>query len=221
VAVDGSTELARGPRRLDRNSRLWIEGLRAPGAHGEATAKELRRLFSRIAHHEAARRRDALGWIEGPELDDLADQAASDAVLEVTASLDRFRGESRFTTWASKFVVFQVSRKFTRHAWKRYVPSAQDLIWNGLPERLTDRPDVQIEETERLAHLAKAIAEELTERQRAVFVGVALNELPIDLVAEQLGSTRGAVYKSLFDARRALRKSLAGAGYPLEGDGGA
>jgi RNA polymerase sigma-70 factor, ECF subfamily len=204
---------------VDPVSRRWIEGLRAEGARGERTAAALHGLLLRIAHHEAARRRHLLGAVGGPELDDLAQQAADDAVVEVSASLDRFRGESRLTTWASKFVIFQVSGRFARHVWRHHVPSAEDFIWRGLPSRLADQPEKTIEDLEMLAELGRAIGAELTERQRTVFVAVALNEVPIDLVALQLGSNRGAVYKNLFDARRALRRSLAAAGYPVGEDG--
>jgi RNA polymerase sigma-70 factor, ECF subfamily len=51
--------------------------------------------------------------------------------------------------------------------------------------------------------------------QREVFAALALNGVPIDVLAERLTSTRGALYKTLHDARRKLRAALADAGYPL------
>ena len=53
-----------------------------------------------------------------------------------------------------------------------------------------------------------AIAEALTPQQRAVLVAIALNGVPIDVLAERLGTTRGALYKTLHDARRKLRARL-------------
>ena len=155
----------------------------APGAHRAKAACLLRR----AAFHELSRRRALLGSIGGPELDDLAQQAADDALMNILAKLDDFRGLSRFTTWAYKFVVFEVSGKVARHAWRRQPPGPA---------------------------LSAAIGE-LTERQREVFVAIALNEVPIDVLAVQLGTNRNAIYKNLFDARRNLRARMAAAGHPV------
>ena len=46
-----------------------------------------------------------------------------------------------------------------------------------------------------------------------MFIALALNEVPIDVLAERLGTTRGALYKSLHDARRKLRGELTGRGF--------
>jgi RNA polymerase sigma-70 factor (ECF subfamily) len=56
---------------------------------------------------------------------------------------------------------------------------------------------------------------ELSDRQREVFVAIALNDVSIDVLARRLGSNRNAVYKNLFDARRTLRHQLAAAGHPV------
>lgn len=56
----------------------------------------------------------------------------------------------------------------------------------------------------------------LTAHQRRISIAVALNDVPIDVVAERLQSTRGAVYKTLHDARRRLRDALAESGYPID-----
>jgi RNA polymerase sigma-70 factor (ECF subfamily) len=181
--------------------------------HEEAVAK-LRELLVRVAAHELARRRAQLGSINGPELDDLAHQAADDAVLAILRRLDDFRGLSRFTTWAYKFAVFEVSAKVARHAWRRQPPSSEELTFERVPDTLGARPGDRLEQREQLAALTDAI-QNLTGRQREVFVAVALNDVPIDVVALRLGSNRNAVYKNLFDARRRLRGSLAAAGHPV------
>jgi RNA polymerase sigma-70 factor, ECF subfamily len=49
-----------------------------------------------------------------------------------------------------------------------------------------------------------------------VLVALALNGVPIDVLAERLGTTRGALYKTLHDARRKLRKQLEDRGLSLE-----
>lgn len=150
----------------------------------------------------------------GPELDDLGHQAADDALMAIIAKVDEFRGASRFTTWAYKFVVFEVSGKVARHAWRRQSPAVDVHVWDRLADPVSRWPGAQVEQRELLGALRSAL-EDLTDLQRHVFVAVALNEVPIDVVALQLGSNRNAVYKNLFDARRSLRATLAAAGHQV------
>jgi RNA polymerase sigma-70 factor (ECF subfamily) len=199
----------------DRTSRRWVEQLRPDHPRHEPAAAKLHDVLQRAAIHELHRRRGQLRALSGPELDDVAQQCADDAMMKVLARLDDFQGLSRFTTWAYKFVIFEVSTKVARHAWQRHPPSAEELTWDQLPDTLTPRPGDQAERREQLAALVAAIEEDLTPRQRDVFVAIALNDVPIDVLALQLGSNRNALYKNLFDARRRLRASLAAAGHPL------
>jgi RNA polymerase sigma-70 factor, ECF subfamily len=200
--------------RLDPESGRWLEQLR-PGhpRHDQAVAR-LRDVLLRVAVHELSRRRSQLRSVGGPEFDDLAHQAADDALVAILAKLDDFRGLSRFTTWAYKFVVFEVSGKVARHAWRRQPPSTAELTLEQLPDALAPRPGDRLEQREQLEALSTAIRG-LTERQREVFVAVALNDVPIDVLAITLGSNRNAIYKNLFDARRRLRAGLAQAGHPV------
>jgi len=115
----------------------------------------------------------------------------------------------------------QLDGLVARHAWQHHPPSAEDLAWDQRADTLTPRPGDQAERREQLAALTRAIEEDLTPRQREVLVAIALNDVPIDVLALQLRSNRNAIYKNLFDARRNLRASLAAAGHPLgdeEGD---
>src|SRR5262245_19349875 len=197
------------PDALDLESRTWVEGLRATGAERAAALERLHDLLFRAAHAEARRRRHLYPEIDGAELEDLCRQAADDAVLAVTRKLDGYRGGSRFTTWAYGFAVFEVSVKLRRHRWRGgVIPTADDdATW----ERLATggaAAQARVESAELLHALRRAVAEELSPRQRAVFVAVALNDVEIDVVAGQLQSTRGAVYKVLHDARRKLRLRL-------------
>jgi RNA polymerase sigma-70 factor, ECF subfamily len=171
-------------------------------------------VLRRVAFHELTRRRHQLMSVSGPEFEDLAHQAADDALVNVLARLDEFRGLSRFTTWAYKFVVFEVSGKVARHAWRRQPPSRHELTFEQLPDVLARRPGDRLEQREQLEALSAAIGA-LAERQREVFVAIALNDVPIDVLAVELGSSRNAIYKSLFDARRALRGRMAAVGHPV------
>jgi RNA polymerase sigma-70 factor, ECF subfamily len=199
----------------DRTDVEWMAGLRASGVQRDTTVAELRDLLLRVARFECERRRGLLR-VRGPELEDIAHQAANDALVSIMAKLDEFRGESRFTTWAYKFVMFQVSTKIGRHFWRTSSATVGEPVD---PERIADRlatpPDQRAEQRELLAALARAVEQDLTAHQRKVFVAIALDDVPVDALAAELGSNRNAVYKALFDARRKLRASLAGAGYAV------
>ena len=198
-----------GPGKVDRESRAWIETLRATGVERTQALERLHDLLLRAAHSEARRRRHLYTEIGGSELDDLCQQAADDALVAVIGKLHGYRGASSFTTWAYGFAVFEVSVKLRRHAWRgRSIPTADDdATWDRLAEAASGG-QARLESAELLRALRQAVAEELTARQREVFVAVALNDVQIDVLAERLQSTRGAVYKVLHDARRKLRLRL-------------
>ena len=192
----------------------WVERLQPGHPRRDETVGKLREVLLRVAYHELLRRRGQLASIRGAELDDLAQQAANDALMNILARLDDFRGLSRFTTWAYKFVIFEVSGKVARHAWRLHPPSPEEPVVELIPDSLARQPGDRLERREQFKALSAAIRE-LTRRQREVFVAIALNEVPIDVMAVRLRTSRNAIYKSLFDARRNLRASMARAGHPL------
>jgi RNA polymerase sigma-70 factor, ECF subfamily len=200
--------------RRDRESEQWVEQLRPGHPRHDQTVAALRELLLRVAVHELSRRRGQLESIRGPEFDDLAQQAANDALMNILARLDGFQGLSRFTTWVYKFVMFEVSAKVARHAWRRQPPSRHEAVFEHVPDSTAPRPGDRLERQEQLKALSVAIGE-LTERQREVFVAIALNDIPIDVLAIELGTNRNAIYKNLFDARRNLRTRMAAAGHPV------
>lgn len=189
-----------------------MEGLQSTDARHDRCVADLHALLLRVARHEVARRAGSL-QLSGPEADDVAQQAADDALMAIKAKLEGFRGESRFTTWAYRFVVLEVSTKLGRHFWRRRpVPLDQDG-WERMPDQSSIPPEQAVERQELWAALSRAITEDLTDLQRRVFVAIAVNEVPMDAFARELGSNRNAIYKVLFDARRKLRASPALAAY--------
>ena len=204
------------PAGLDAESAGWVRALAGPGPRREAALARLHELLVRIARGEAARRGPRLA-ITGPELDDLAFQAAADALVAITGKLGQFRGESRFTTWAYKFVIFEVSAKIGRHFWRHPAVRLDAEDWDRLPARFGADPAHQAEWGDLFAALRRAVDTELTSRQREVFVAIVLNDVPLDTLVMHLGSNRNAIYQVLFDARRKLRAALAADGY-LPGD---
>jgi RNA polymerase sigma-70 factor, ECF subfamily len=207
------------PARLDPESAEWVRVLGGAGPGREAALARLHAMLLRIAQREARRRGPRLA-IAGPELEDLAYQAAADALLAITGKLGQFRGESRFTTWAYRFVIWEVSAKVGRHFWRRPDVPLDAEDWDRLPDRFGAGPARASEWRDLLAALRRAVDTELTPRQREVFVALVVNGVPLDALAARLGSTRNAIYKMMFDARRKLRAALAANGYLDDDDSG-
>jgi len=206
------TRAARGV--LDETSRSWVEQLQVGHPRHHETVAGLHLMMGKIAVRELARRQRQLPALTGPEFEDLAQQAADDALVKVLNRLDSFRGLSRFTTWVYKFVICEVSTKVVGHAWHRQPPSLSEEVWEQLSAPSRCGPEETLERRAQLRALREAIGE-LTERQRRVFVSIALNDVPIDVVALELGTNRNAIYKNLFDARQSLRARMAAAGHPV------
>ena len=158
-------------------------------------------------------RRAARHLISGAELDDLAHQSADDALLAITTKLAQLRGNSRFTTWAYKFAVLEVSSKLGRHFRQRPSAVLDAADWDTLPARLGTGPVDYAERHDLVAAVRRAVEEDLTEWQRQVFIAIVVKGVPLDALVAQLGSSRNAVYKTMFGARRKLRAALAANGY--------
>jgi RNA polymerase sigma-70 factor (ECF subfamily) len=206
------------PSTGEENER-WIQRLRGPGPEREQALAELHALLLRAAGFELGRRRAALGGLLPGDREDLAHQCADDALVAILRKLGEFRGESRFTTWAYKFALYEAAVKVRRLAWRhREVPlDAPD--WPPLADR-GESVHAAAEMRETLTAVKAAIDSELTPHQREVLVAIAINGVPIDVLAERLNTTRGALYKTLHDGRRKLRGALSAQGLPRTEDGG-
>jgi RNA polymerase sigma-70 factor, ECF subfamily len=207
--LPGAVGAAAGTGHGDAASRAWVRRLSCPGAARDAAIADLHALLLRAARFEIGRRRLAFPRLGGADLDDLAWQSANDALMSVLRRLGDFRGDSRFTTWAVKFAIVEAGVKVRRHAWRETpLPEASwPAVADGAPT-----PHQFAEARDLLAALREEIGRQLTARQREVFVAVTLNNVPIDVLAERLDTSRGALYKTLHDARHRLRAALAARG---------
>lgn len=205
--------------QLDDESRQWLARLDPETRDRREAIQALFELLLRGARHETHRRRASLPRQVGDELDDIARQAADDALTVLLRKLDDYRGASRFTTWAYKFAIFEVSAALRREAWRGRSITIEDESWSRLADTNAVDPQAQTNARELMAAIERTVATDLTPRQRDVFVAVLVHGVPIDVVAERHGSSRGAVYKVLHDARQKLRLALAVQGWEV-GSGG-
>ncbi|MGH2919401.1 MAG: sigma-70 family RNA polymerase sigma factor, partial [Solirubrobacteraceae bacterium] len=187
-----TSEPAAPPGALDASSRQWLDALAGTGRDRDRAVSRLHELLLRAARHEVSRRRHTLPHLRGGDHDDLAQQAAGDALVVVLAKLGDFRGDSRFTTWAYKFALYEAAAKTRRRAWRdRELPLDADFPGRAMQDDL--------ETAELLRTIARGIEQHLTAHQREVLVALAVNGVPIDVLAERLDTTRGALYKTLHD----------------------
>jgi RNA polymerase sigma-70 factor (ECF subfamily) len=205
-AVTSSSTAGR-ERHLDPESQLWIDRLDPQSPEYETATEALHALLLKAARFEVNRRRGSFPQRDNDH-EDLAQQSADDALVAVLSKLGDFRGDSRFTTWAYKFALYEAASKARRRAWQGREVSLEPENW-ALIAADTSTPQQEVETTELFTALHEAIEGELSSHQREVLVAVTLNDVPIDVLAERLHTTRGALYKTIHDARRKLRAALA------------
>jgi RNA polymerase sigma-70 factor, ECF subfamily len=201
-----------------QDSQGWIERLQVSGAERDAALVELHALLLRVARFEVNRRRASSAHLRGNDYDDLAQQSADDALVAILRKLGDFRGDSRFTTWAYKFALYEAAANVRKRAWQgREIPLKAET-WPLIVDDHQHSARRSVETTDVLAALGEAIDGELSPHQREVLVAITLNGVPIDVLAERLNTTRGALYKTLHDARQKLRAALCARGMGVDGD---
>jgi RNA polymerase sigma-70 factor, ECF subfamily len=207
-----STSATSAPLSEKSDSGAWLGALKGSGPTQDRAVERLHALLLRAARFEVSRRRASLAYVRGEELDDIAMQAADDALVAVLAKLDEFRGASRFTTWAYKFALLEAGVRLRKRAWQEREVVLDSDSWTRLGQT-TPAIDSAAERDELLRAVSDSIGEELTAHQRQVLVSLAIDGVPIDVLAERLGTNRNALYKTLHDARRKLRAVLADKGF--------
>lgn len=196
-------------RRFDEKSRTWLDALRSDDLRRDEAIRSLHALLVRQARFEVGRRTASLTHPSGRDLDDLAVQAADDAVVLILTKLDQFRGESLFTTWAGRFVQFEAPDKIRRrlgHA--RELPEADASEYPRMWAADAESPHERCVANELARTLARLIEEDLTPRQREVLIALTIGGVPTESLAVRLNTTTGALHKTLHVARRKLKASL-------------
>jgi RNA polymerase sigma-70 factor, ECF subfamily len=194
---------------LDPESRSWWDRLHGCASIRTEAIEELHERLQREARFHVRQRVSALSAFPRSDIDDLATQAADDALIALLRKLDDYRGESQFLTWARRFAALDARVSVRRRLGRDRVGISRDpdhaLLVADPDYSLHDR----VEMRERLRSLTKVINNRLTVRQRAVLVAVAIDGVSTDTLAGELRTTPGAIYKTLHDARVKLRRHAA------------
>jgi RNA polymerase sigma-70 factor (ECF subfamily) len=154
----------------------------------------------------------------------MAQDFAQDALLKILDNLDSFRGESKFTTWASKIAARVAISELRRARYKSF--SLEHLTASGdilpaitAPSGAPDggpAPEHFVERQEVLRIVEAAFRAVLTERQQTALRAVVIEGMPVEEVARQMGSNRNALYKLIHDARLKLKRHMEAQGLSLE-----
>ena len=203
--------------RLDAESQAWLDRLSPQSPHRRASIEALHALLLKAARFEVNRRVAAFPHLRGGDYDDLAHQSAHDALVAVLTKIADFRGDSRFTTWAYKFALLEAAVKVRRRAWQGREVPIESETWAMFPDQ-APTPQENVERAELFAALRETIDSQLSPHQREVLLAVALRGVPIDVLAERMSTTRGALYKTIHDARRKLRAALAQRGLEVDAE---
>ncbi len=188
----------------------WIAALTTPGPVREDALRRLHALLLRGARFQVSRMPAVRAAVGAAQVEDVVNLAADEAMVAVLSKLPTFEGRSRFTTWAYKFAVLHAAVELRRQAWsRREVPL--DAVRPLAEPRPS--PDQYAEAAEFAAAARDAIERVLTPHQRRIALALIVDEVPIDVLAERLGTNRNALYKTLHDARSRLRAHLTGLGH--------
>jgi RNA polymerase sigma-70 factor (ECF subfamily) len=201
----------RGP---DAESRQWLDALSDAGPKHQDAVDRLHALLRRAARFEIKRRRPELADTRPGELEDLATQAAADALMAIMGKLRTYRGEVASPPGPT-FALLEAAVKVRGRAWQEREIPLEDDGWAQLADSRAV-PETGAETAELIDALRYAIIEALTPHQRAVLIAITLNDVLIDVLAERLTTTRGALYKTLHDPRTKLRTQLASDGHALD-----
>lgn len=207
-ASTGSSTSSVTSARAEQESRMWIARLKANGAERDAALVELHVLLSRAARFEVNRRRATSPQLRREDDDDLAYRSADHARVAIVGELGAFRGESSFRTWAYKFALYAAAANVRKRAWRGREIRLRAETWSLTVDDHQRTAEQSAEATDTLAALTAAIEGELRPHEREVLVATAINGVPIDVLAEWLNTTRGALYKTVQAGRQKLRAVL-------------
>ncbi len=207
----------------ERTNEQWLVDLRETGDVQAAAIEDLRQRLQRGIFFYLSRERSDLTNLSIQDLTQMAEDLAQDATLRVMDNLASFRGDSRFTTWATKIAVRVAISDLRRARYKDFrlddltaddevLPVSLNTTLNSTPagpESATERSDV-------LEKIGDSLREALTDRQYQALEAVALQGVPLEIVAERMSTNRNALYKLLHDARRKLRSHLEAQGLNMD-----
>jgi RNA polymerase sigma-70 factor (ECF subfamily) len=183
----------------ERSNDQWLAELR--GSKQDETFADLRTLLVEGL-------RAALQGGTGAGVESSVEDFTQEALIKIMNNLDSFRGESRFTTWAQKICVRTAFAEMRRSRWRDVsLDEAIDRQGESAPTDSSDDPERAASQRTIMIDFRRFIDEELTNKQRTALLA-ALGGMPLEAVADRMGTNRNALYKLLHDARKRLKRRM-------------
>jgi RNA polymerase sigma-70 factor, ECF subfamily len=183
----------------ERSNDEWLAALRGPGRDEALT--DLRVVLVQGLKGALPR---------GTGVESSVEDFAQEALIKILGNLDSFRGESRFTVWAQKICVRTAFAEMRRSRW-RDISLDEAIARRGESESASNDPldDPEQVATQRtiMVEFRRFVDEELTDRQRMALLA-ALGGMPLETIADRMGTNRNALYKLLHDARKRLKRRM-------------
>ncbi|MBL8133153.1 MAG: sigma-70 family RNA polymerase sigma factor [Anaerolineae bacterium] len=209
--------------RTERTNEAWLAALRGETPDQPEALEDLRSRLQRGIFYYLSRERSDLAGLSNHDVTQMAQDMAQDALMRVIENLESFRGDSLFTTWAMRVAVRVAISDLRRARYRDFsldaLTAESEPAWLSLNPVAGDKlplPERAAEQREVLTRLQESIHEALTDRQYQALVAVAVNNVPMEVVAERMGTNRNALYKLVHDARRKLRAHLESQGMSMD-----
>jgi RNA polymerase sigma-70 factor, ECF subfamily len=194
-----------------RSNAEWLRALSASGIVQDDALKELREILIRGMRAYLAEDR-GYNSVQGSEARQIVEDCAQETLLIIQRKISTFRDESRFTTWATTIAIRELLGELRRRKWKDLsidpLSIGRDLPKRAMEAFQSDTPEIALQQNEVWTLLKRIVEKDLTYRQRFVLTASAFQGMPLDLIADKLGTNRDNVYKILHDARKKLKECL-------------
>lgn len=189
------------PTVTERTNEDWLDGLKGSGPSHHNACAALRAVL--IRH---------LGRTLGDQGVDPAtiEDFAQDGLVRVLQGLESFRGDSKFTTWATVIALRVAYTELRRARWKDR--NLDELDVDRWPAASVPTAEDHLEKRSLIASMQRIIERQLTPSQR-IAVLAKLEGVPQVTLAARLGVNTNALYKLQHDARRKLRRGILDAGF--------
>lgn len=182
----------------DRSNTEWVEALSSRGGTQASALEDLREILTK----GLSRALPGHAYI---------DDFVQESLVLVLRHLDSYQGRSKFTTWAFKIAIRTAFSELRRKRWK-------DVSLKGEMKSKESSPEEVAEKSAEMEWFNRAMAEELTEKQRTALQAVVMGGIPLEVVAERMHTNRNALYKLLHDARNRLKQRWLRDGFSMKNE---